>query len=210
MSAQFWDNVQDIFGNALPQAVVTVTNYPAGTAASIFSDPALTIPLANPFTLSDVTGGTGILTFWAANGQYKVLSTANGVAEPYLRVATLIDSGGSATVSRTATSVGGVLTLTYGGARQIIQVTLHENIGVVALSGFPATGWNILFEIIQPGLQSYTVAWPTTWFSSGGPKPVVTANPGSATAVVDLLTVIPGVTGNIYIGSAGQDQLSGF
>ncbi len=91
MAQQFWDNVQDIFGNAQPGAQVTVTNYPLGSTASIFSDYALTIPLANPFILSNVTGTTGIAPFFAANGAYQISVLNNGATEPYLRVATLYD-----------------------------------------------------------------------------------------------------------------------
>lgn len=211
MAAQFWDNVQDLFGNALPSAVATVTNYPAGSTASIFSDPALTSPQANPFTLSAITGSTGILNFWGANGQYKISVTASGVTEPYLRVATLVDGGGGQTMTSTLASSGGVLTIPFAGARQVIQVSLTQNITSVVLSGFPTNAWSVLLEFIQPVGAAWTVTYPTTgWFSPGGPKPVQTGNTLGSAPIIDLITLMPGVTGNIYVGSGGQNEMGGF
>lgn len=91
MAQQFWDNVQDLFGNALPQAVVTVTNYPDGSLATLFQDYALTIPLANPFVLSSITGATGIAPFYADNGPYSIRVSDRGITLPYQRVVTLYD-----------------------------------------------------------------------------------------------------------------------
>lgn len=122
----------------------------------------------------------------------------------------IFGAGTSVAVTNTISSVGGVLTIPFRGLRQTVQVTWSENVTSVMLSGFPPNGWNILLEAIQPAGQSYTVAWPTAWFSTGGPKPVVTVNPLGAISVADLFTIVTGVTGNIYLNSAGQDQLSGF
>lgn len=118
-------------------------------------------------------------------------------------------SGSITAVTTTINSVSGVLTIPFLSLRQTVQFTLHENITSVVLSGFPINGWTMMLEAIQPATQSYIVTWPTAWFSSGGPKPIVTVNPLGSMAIIDLLTIVTGVTGNIYLNSAGQDQIGG-
>lgn len=64
-------------GIAVPSASVLVTNYPAGTTATIYSDNGVT-PAANPLT----TDANGAFGFYAADGHYSLQITGNvgGVA----------------------------------------------------------------------------------------------------------------------------------
>ena len=70
---KYRDVVQDNEGNAVAVGTVTVTTYPAGSVASIFSDDGVT-PKANPFALAS----DGVFEFYAANGRYSVLIIATG------------------------------------------------------------------------------------------------------------------------------------
>lgn len=60
--------VTDYSGNVVPGSTITVTNYPAGTIASLFRDNAGT-PEDNPFVANDADGR---YTFYAADGRYRI------------------------------------------------------------------------------------------------------------------------------------------
>ena len=64
---KYLNNVQDQFGNALPNVTVTINENPGGGLAAIFSDDGVT-PKANPF----VNDSDGEFNFYAANGRYDI------------------------------------------------------------------------------------------------------------------------------------------
>jgi len=79
---QYFDTLQDTSGNALVGATVTVTTYPAGAAASIYSTNGTASPLTGGIATSDSTGqvsffiedGSYILTYKNAGTTYKTRS----------------------------------------------------------------------------------------------------------------------------------------
>lgn len=102
---QFFDTLTDVSGNALLGATVTVTNYPSGTAATIYSTNGTANPIANNTVQADITGqvsffvpdGTYILTYAYKSVTYKtrspvqildpmgfVAQTDSGVANAYV------------------------------------------------------------------------------------------------------------------------------
>lgn len=68
---RFRDSVQLSTGRAIAGAVVTVTEYPSGDAATIYSDDGVTAYPSNIIS----TDATGEYTFYAANGRYTIKVT---------------------------------------------------------------------------------------------------------------------------------------
>lgn len=64
---QFFDTLTDDSGNALLGATVTVTAYPGGGAATIYSTNGTSSPIASSTVISDITGQ---INFYAPDGAY--------------------------------------------------------------------------------------------------------------------------------------------
>lgn len=64
---QYFDTLTDLSGNALLGATVTVTNYPSGTLASIYSTNGTANPIANSVVAADITGQ---VSFYIPDGAY--------------------------------------------------------------------------------------------------------------------------------------------
>ncbi len=64
---KYTNNVQDLFGNAIPSVTVTIKDNPGGGVSTIFSDNAGTAK-TNPFT----NDSDGEFFFFAANGRYDI------------------------------------------------------------------------------------------------------------------------------------------
>lgn len=79
---QYFETLQDTSGNALVGATVTVTAYPGGGAAAIYSTNGTAAPILNSIAIADVTGqvsffvpdGAFILTYKQAGTVYKIKS----------------------------------------------------------------------------------------------------------------------------------------
>lgn len=71
---RFHDNVQFANGDAVVGARVTVTQYPGGEAATIYSDNGVTALPSNVVRTDD----TGEFNFYAANGRYTLLVAYSG------------------------------------------------------------------------------------------------------------------------------------
>lgn len=67
-------------GNPAANVTATVFDETQSTFASIFSDPGLTVPLGNPTT----TDGAGLLTFYAADGDYWIFVGESSVGDSVL------------------------------------------------------------------------------------------------------------------------------
>lgn len=74
---KYWNTVTKRTGAVVSGASVTVTTYPAGGAATIYSDDGVT-PAANPLT----TDANGFFSFYAADGRYSIAVTGNDIT-PY-------------------------------------------------------------------------------------------------------------------------------
>lgn len=79
---QYFETLTDLSGNALLGATVTVTNYPSGSAATIYSTNGTANPIANNTVAADISGqvsfyipdGAYVLTYVYQGTQYKVKS----------------------------------------------------------------------------------------------------------------------------------------
>jgi hypothetical protein len=71
---QYTDVVLDRSGNVVPGATVTVTNYPSGTSATVYSANVVGAN-ANPLT----TDTNGRFTFYAPNGRYTFTVSKTGI-----------------------------------------------------------------------------------------------------------------------------------
>jgi hypothetical protein len=96
---QFFDTIQDISGNALVGATVTVTLYPSG-AASIYSDNGLTV-IGSSIVTAD---STGQVSFFAADGAYiLVYKNAGGTTIKTRSPVALFDGAGAISYADTGT-----------------------------------------------------------------------------------------------------------
>lgn len=66
---QFFDTLTDDSGNSLLGATLTVTNYPSGTLATIYSTNGTASPIANSSVAADITGQ---VSFFAPDGAYTM------------------------------------------------------------------------------------------------------------------------------------------
>jgi len=72
---KYINNVINQAGTPVVGASVTVLNYPAMTAATIYSDNGITVIPGNVVT----TDTSGMFGFYAANGRYALQITGSGV-----------------------------------------------------------------------------------------------------------------------------------
>jgi len=66
---QFFDTLTDDSGNSLLGATITVTNYPSGTLASIYSANGTAFPIPTAVVSADITGQ---VSFYAPDGAYTL------------------------------------------------------------------------------------------------------------------------------------------
>jgi len=91
-----FDELKSTTGQAIVGASVQVNIAGTGTKASLFSDAAGTISLGNPVT----TNSDGEYAFYAANGRYDIVLSANGfTGETLFDVVQLFDSADAIPVS---------------------------------------------------------------------------------------------------------------
>lgn len=72
---QFFDTLADDSGNALLGATVTVTNFPSGSLANIFSTNGTSSPIANSVVAADITGQ---ISFYIPDGAYTLTYAYKG------------------------------------------------------------------------------------------------------------------------------------
>jgi len=135
-------NGQVLFTGGLAYPTIRVCTEPAsGTPctplASIFSDPALMVPLPNPFT----GGLTGQYTFYAAtSGTYHIQISGNGILPYDLAYVTLGGTGGG----------GASILLQTNGVTNGLQTILNLVPGTgISLVNTPATG-NVIVTNSSP------------------------------------------------------------
>lgn len=141
---RYRDVIQLSSGPAIPGATVTITNYPSGTAAALFSDNGVTPLFSNVLTAD----ATGEVTFYAANGRYSVSVTTSYGNETLLDAIQLYDpadaGGGPGTVtSVTLTQPAAGLTLTNSGVSQTPAATSVFALAndLAGLEGLSGTGY---------------------------------------------------------------------
>jgi len=83
---KYQNNVINSLGQPVSGASVLVSNWPAGTTATIYSDNSGT-PLANPMTADNL----GFFSFYAADGHYQITITATGILPIVLNDVLLVD-----------------------------------------------------------------------------------------------------------------------
>jgi hypothetical protein len=127
---KYFDAVLSSDGSPVTGVNVTVKLNGTNTLASLFSDAAGTVPLANPV----VTDNRGIFQFYAADGRYDLTFAATGFS-PYTFTDIAIDEQDSAgTIA--FTPAGGISANTVAGALTELDSD-KENVGVAA-SGMAA------------------------------------------------------------------------
>lgn len=82
---KYWNTVTKRSGAAVQGAMVAVTTYPLGAAATLYSDDGVT-PIANPVT----TDASGYFEFYAADGRYTLSVSGTGIS-PYTLHDVLLD-----------------------------------------------------------------------------------------------------------------------
>ena len=125
---QFFSVARDAFGNAIPEATVTVFNAGTETTISIFTDNAQTLAKQNPFTADD----TGFFNFFTDPGNVKIRLEKSGLPT------TEVDFVPIPVISISDSQVGGRLELMgnqsigSGGSTQVIFNFVDWNDGNVA------------------------------------------------------------------------------
>lgn len=147
---QYFDTLTDDSGNSLLGATLAVTNYPSGSAATIYSTNGTANPIANATVSADITGqvnfflpdGVYIFTYAYKGTQYKVRSPVQ-IIDPAGFVA-ISDSGGSANVYQLTSQL--LPAQLYSGMK-VEMLAAHTNTGASTLvvNGSAAT------PIRQPG-----------------------------------------------------------
>lgn len=115
-AGSFWKLPQPL-PNATVLVCPTQTANPCPSPSSIFSDSALTLPIANPFPV----GPTGSFGFWVAAGQYTVY-----VGQPYnveFDVTLGGSGGGSGTINPNNVAVGSVASFPAAGGSTTVGPT---------------------------------------------------------------------------------------
>jgi hypothetical protein len=85
---KYFSYVQTDKGLAVVNALVTVTTYPGGINAAIYSDDGVT-PAANPIT----TTSLGFFQFYAADGHYSLTISGNGIVTTTVQDILIVDDG---------------------------------------------------------------------------------------------------------------------
>lgn len=106
---------QDVAGNRIPQATITITEYPGGATATIYSDNA-GASKPNPF-ISDLFGN---YEYYAPNGRYIETAAKTGYTTEQLADVTLFDGS---QLSKASKAEAAALTLTQYDAGVKIFIT---------------------------------------------------------------------------------------
>jgi len=88
---QFFDTLADVSGNALLGATVTVTNYPSGSLANIYSANGTASPIVGSLVTADITGQ---VSFYAPDGAYTLTYVYKGTTYKVRSPVQLLDPMG--------------------------------------------------------------------------------------------------------------------
>lgn len=83
---KYVNSVADSTGAPVANASVQVNNYPAGNAATIYSDNGIT-PATNPLT----TDTNGSFSFYAADGRYQLVISGSNIQTQTVNDILLVD-----------------------------------------------------------------------------------------------------------------------
>lgn len=200
---QFFDTLTDDSGNALLGATITVTNFPSGTLASIYSTNGTTAPIANSVVAADITGqvsfyipdGPYTFTYAYKGTNYKVRSpvqlmdpmgffsvTDTGIANAYVVASSILPAQlvtGMKLEFRAAHTNSGLSTLAFqGGAPQPINQPGGAGLisGMIQANGIVRLEWDgAQWQLI--GSQSQPFYAQTAAEAAGGIVPANTAYP---------------------------------
>lgn len=133
---QFIDTLTDVAGNSLLGATLTVTNYPSGTLATIYSANGTAAPIANSVVAADITGqvsfyvpdGAYILTYAYKSTVYKVRSPVEMFDA--MALVTVVDTGAANAYVVTDQRLPAQL---YAGLKVKVQIT-HANTAASTLN----------------------------------------------------------------------------
>jgi hypothetical protein len=146
---QYFETLQDTSGNALVGATVTVTNYPSGSLATIYSSNGT----ASPITASLVTADTtGQVSFYLPDGAYTLTYAVSGTPYKIKSPVQMIDPMGFAVAGDTGAANAYVVTSSayplslYTGLKVEVLVA-HTNTGASTFN-LNSTGAQ---PVIQPG-----------------------------------------------------------
>jgi hypothetical protein len=146
---QFFDTLTDDSGNSLLGATVTVTNYPSGTLASIYSTNGTTSPIANSAVAADITGQ---VSFYAPDGAYTLTYAYKGTNYKVRSPVQLLDPMGFVAATDTGVANAYVVAGAQYPAQKYIGLKLeflaqHANTTAATLTYQGDAG----FAINQPG-----------------------------------------------------------
>lgn len=133
---QYFDTLSDISGNSLLGATVTVTDYPAGTLATIYSANGTASPIANSVVAADITGQ---VSFYAPDGDYTLTYVFKGTTYKVRSPVGMLDPMGFVTIADSGSVNAYVVTDSrlpaqlYAGLKASFKAT-HTNTGAVTLN----------------------------------------------------------------------------
>ena len=147
---QYFDTMQDLSGNALVGGTVTVTQYPSGAAATIYSTNGTGSPIAGGIVTAD---STGQVSFFAADGAYTLAYAYAGTTYKTRSAVQFTDpmSFVAATDTGSAANVYAVTGAQYPATKyvglKLEFLAAHANTGGSTLTYQADAGFNIT----QPG-----------------------------------------------------------
>jgi hypothetical protein len=111
---KYRDTVVNSLGRPVVGATVTVTQYPSGTAAAIYSDNGVTLISGNTI----LTDSYGAFSFYAADGHYSLTFSGVGVSTTSVTDILLEDPAAANPIAATTITVSG--TVNFSGTAQRI------------------------------------------------------------------------------------------
>lgn len=133
---QFFDTLADTSGNALPGATVTVTNYPAGTLASIYSSNGTVAPVPLSTVTADLTGQ---VSFYAPDGAYTLTYSYNLAVYKTRSPVQLLDPLGFVAIADSGVSANN-----YALASAALPASLYIGLKIEMLASHTNTGTSVL------------------------------------------------------------------
>lgn len=134
---QFFDTLTDDSGNSLLGATVTVTTYPAGTLATIYSTNGTASPVAGSTVQADITGQ---VSFYAPDGAYTLTYSYQGTPYKTRTPVQLFDPMGLVKATDTGTAanqyvvVGSQYPATLYPGLKVEITPIHTNTGASTLA----------------------------------------------------------------------------
>lgn len=158
----FTDVVLDTDGRPIQGASVTITDYPSGSASSLYSDNGTTALTTNVVT----TDALGRYTFFAADGRYTRVISKSGYSTITLTDLTLLDDPAQGALTATTISASGNVniggTLTVAGNTTLTTGNLTVS-GTTLITSSGALNLNASASSIVFKVDTVTV-----WFLNAG------------------------------------------